>query len=125
MRGLNTLESVDSHSEDEPLTDEQRLEELFQGLWDRVKRAGDLISSLRSENVALGGRVGELEAQLRSAQKELTEHKKELLGKDELIRGFAERESAEANNGKILSNGEREAIAAKAKELLERIQGYL
>ena len=118
------MEERISHIDPEPTsTDEERLEELFHGLWERVKQAGDLISELRAEKESLRSRMEQTETEFQSVMKDLTNAKKELLERNATIKDLQQRVAR--GDGNMLSNGEKEALAAKARELLARIEGYL
>ena len=117
------MDVKDPNTETDLPTPEERLEELFQNLWDKVREAGETIASLRSEREDLRQKLNRAETDLHLAQKELAGQKKELVDRETRIHTI-EQEAAR-NKGKILSNGEKEALVARAKELLARIEGYL
>ena len=98
-------------------SDLELLEGSLHGLWEKVKRAGELIGSLREENRALKGRADQLEAELGKAQAEL--QKKDLALRD-LQAGAAARAGAPS-----FADGEREELLHRAKDLLSRIESYL
>jgi chromosome segregation ATPase len=104
-------------------TDEERLEELFQGLWDRVRQAGDLIAELRAQKGSLQDQMEKAEEEVRELRKEVTNVRKELLERNAVVKDLQQQMARE--DGKMLSNGEKEALAAKARELLARIEAYL
>lgn len=104
-------------------TAEERLEELFQALWDKVREAGETISTLRVERDDLRRRLAKAESDFHGIQRDLSDQKKQLLEREDQLRKI-ERQAV-LNEGKILSNGEKEALVARAKELLARIEGYL
>jgi hypothetical protein len=105
--------------EAEPNVEEQTIESMFQGLWDRVRLAGELIANLRSQKQFAEERVSTLEGEVRQLRDQLSDQ-------EEKLKSLTELQTVRAStDGKILSNGEREAIAEKAKKLLERIQEYL
>jgi hypothetical protein len=107
------------HVETEPAAEEGTIETLFQGLWERVRAAGELIVELRSQRTQANLRMAELEGEIRRLRAELAE-------REEVVKSFKDVQAAKAqSDGKILSNGEREALAEKARKLLERIQDYL
>jgi hypothetical protein len=99
--------------------DEQTIESLFQGLWDRVRATGELIGELRSSKKGLESRIAGLEA-------EVTSLRGQLAGHEETAKALKELQAAKASmDGRILSNGDREVLAEKAKKLLVRLQEYL
>ena len=120
---LTNLEDQSIHNAEDAPTDEERLEELFQGLWDRVRHAGDLIAELRSQKGNIQGQLEKAESALGDLQRDLTNAKKEILEKNAIIKDLQQQMARD--DGKMLSNGEKEALAAKARELLARIEGYL
>jgi len=97
--------------------DEQHLEVLLQGLWARVRRAGEFIRELRLQKTELSERVEALE-------RDLSRLKAELATRDDLIKTLTEQQEA-GGQGKTFTNGERDAIAARVKELLGKLEGYL
>jgi hypothetical protein len=103
--------STDAIAQGEP----DGLESGLRGLWDRVKRAGELIAALREENAQLHVRAEQLERELRRVQVELQKKDHALL----------ETEAGRAAGDAVLSNGEREALIVRVRELLTRIEGYL
>jgi peptidoglycan hydrolase CwlO-like protein len=104
-------------------TDEERLEERFQGLWDRVRQAGDLITELRAQKGSIQVQLDKTEADVRELQRELTNTRKEILEKNAIIKEL--QQQAARDDGRSLSNGDKEALAARARELLARIEAYL
>jgi len=96
--------------------DVRSVENALKTLWERVRRAGDLIQQLREERQALLVQVEQLRAQVQHVQKELARKEQALAsqprpGADDATRVFG--------------NGEREALAQKVKDLLARIDAYL
>jgi len=117
------VEEQQIHTDPELPTDEERLEDLFQGLWERVRQAGDLIAELRSHRGSIQLQLDKSEGEIRDLQRDLTNARKEILEKNAIIKDLQQQMSRE--EGKILSNGDKEALAAKARELLARIEAYL
>ena len=120
---LTNVEEQQIHTDPELPTDEERLEDLFQGLWERVRQAGDLIAELRSHRGSIQLQLDKSEGEIRDLQRDLTNARKEILEKNAIIKDLQQQMSRE--EGKILSNGDKEALAAKARELLARIEAYL
>lgn len=97
----------------------QGVEAGLRKLWEKTRRAGELIAQLRAEKADLDSKVGQLEG-------EVTQLKEQLAMKEELIQTMSEKQSiAEATGGDIMVDGDREAFRTKIKELLARIDGYL
>jgi len=86
-------------------------------LWDRVKRASETIGKLREEKSALAAQFERLELELSSARSELAR-------KEELIKTLSEQSNV-AERSAFGSNGEREALASRVKELLAKLNSYL
>ena len=113
---------MDQHSTTTHTTVPRALQGVEAGLsrlWEKARRAGELIAQLRAEKADLDLKVEQLEG-------EITQLKEQLAMKEELVRTMSEKQSlAEATEGGIMVDGDREALSAKVKELLARIDGYL
>ena len=109
------MDPQDSNTASSLPRDPHPLEEAFRGLWERVTRAGELIQQLREERKALALQVEQLREEVRHLQQEVQK-------RDEHLRQL--RADADAASV-LLANGERQALAARAKELLSRIDAYL
>jgi len=120
---LKMVDQQDPHTEPQGPSPDERLQELLEGLWDRVRRAGDHVKSLRAERDMLKSRLDKVESEFEGLRRDLTEQKKQVLEREEQIRSL--HQQAAASEGKIMSNGEKEALVERAKELLARIEGYL
>lgn len=108
--------TVDQSSTDTIVqADANPLESGLKALWDRVKRAGEVIVSLRSDNAQLKTRVDDLERELRRLQSELQK-------KDQVLQ---ETTARRAEGESVFSNGERDALIVRVKDLLSRIEAYL
>jgi uncharacterized coiled-coil DUF342 family protein len=115
----NNSESVETSSGTTPSVapgNVRSVENALKGLWDRVRKAGDLIQQLREERQGLLTQVEQLRAEVQHLQSELS--------RKEQIVGSAP-SSREGDGAKTFGNGEREALAAKVKDLLARIDAYL
>ena len=99
------------------VVNEEQLDMLLQGLWERVRRAGEFIHELRLRKTELTERVEALE-------RDLSRLKAELSTRDDIIKTLTEQQNA-GSQGKTFTNGERDAIAARVKELLVKLEGYL
>jgi len=113
------LEQNADHTQTESGAEEQQLSRILQGLWDKVRRSGELITELRSQNSDLGQRASVLE-------REISRVKAQLSARYEAVRSLTDQLKAagDSNNGVVL-NGERDSLVAKVRELLARIDGYL
>ena len=102
-----------------PQNELRALEGGLKALWDRVKQAGETIARLREERTTLHARVSELEATVAELERTLGQHRAMIKG---LETQLGERPAAGEG---VFSNGEREALAARLKDLLVRIEAYL
>jgi uncharacterized coiled-coil DUF342 family protein len=98
-------------------TDDVRsVENALKTLWERVRRAGDLIQQLKEERHALLTQVEQLRTEVQHLQVELGR-------KDQLLGAAASSRDDAAGRG--WGNGERDALVQKVKDLLARIDAYL
>jgi chromosome segregation ATPase len=93
------------------------IEESLKVLWEKVRRAGDVIAQLREERQAL-------QAQVALLQQEVAKLRNDLAAKEQQLQRTAAG-AQEMKAAAIISNGERAQLAAKVKELLARIDAYL
>jgi hypothetical protein len=96
--------------------DVRSVENALKALWERVRRAGDLIQQLREERQALLTQVEQLRAEVQHLQNELA-RKEHLLG--------SMPPTPDGVAARTFANGEREALVQKVKDLLARIDAYL
>lgn len=94
-----------------------QIEESVKALWEKAKLAGEMIARLREEGLALTSENARLKQELVNLQSELA-------AKDQHIRKLATA-AGDSKSSSGMSNGEREQITAKVKELLARIDAYL
>jgi uncharacterized coiled-coil DUF342 family protein len=92
----------------------------LKALWERVRRAGDIIQQLREERRALLSQVDQLRGDVQHLQEELAQ-------KDQSLRkALSERAVPSTSADAVsLSNGDRELMARKVKELLQKLDAYL
>jgi len=98
------------------VADVRSVENAVKALWERVRRAGDLIQQLREERQALLVQIEQLRAEVQHVQNELAR-------KDQMLSSIPP--SGTAEGARAFGNGEREALAQKVKDLLARIDAYL
>ncbi len=113
---------MDQHSSDISSAlygDTKAVETSLRALWERAKRAAEIIVQLREEKKMLQAKVEELEQELRGLQVELTE-KKAFISKQ-----ASELATASSKQGAALLNGEREELAVRVKSLLSKLETYL
>lgn len=100
-----------------PQTDAKAIDTWLKGLWDRAKKTAELISRLREEK-------GELQSKVTSMEGELTRLKQELTKHEEVIRTLSAAPGQEGGHS-FFSDGEKEQLSAKVKDLLMRLDGYV
>lgn len=96
--------------------DTKAVDALLKNLWDRTKKAAEMISRLREEKAELQARVASMEG-------EFSRLKQDVVKNEDMIRSLSA-ERAEGNHS-FVSNGERELISARVKDLLARLDGYV
>lgn len=102
-----------------PQGDARTLENALKVLWEKARRAAELIGELRVERQALRTRVDELERQYRELKLEVEKRD------SQVNRMIAEHDVATPKAVALFANGEREALATKVKALLAKIEAYL
>jgi len=113
-------QTVEQHAGEAPTVhaDSRHVESALKALWEKARRAGELIAQLREENAALRTQVETLREELRRVQEELSAK----------ARALAEAKAAagvDAQRAALFANGEREALATRVKDLLAKIEAYL
>lgn len=96
--------------------DTKAIDVWLKGLWDRAKKAAELISRLREEKTELQNKVVSLEEELSRLRNDLTR------SEEKLRTVAAERGDADQS---FLSNGEREHLSEKVKDLLAKLDAYI
>jgi chromosome segregation ATPase len=93
------------------------IESQIKALWEKAQQAGELVARLREEKQALQSYNGQLQQEVAKLRAEMSTREQQL-----------HKLTTTANESKtaaIISNGEREQLTAKVKELLARIDAYL
>jgi len=109
----------------------QLLEEIFKPIWEKVRKAGELIHHLQEEKDKLKNKVSELEQsssqKIQSLENELKVLRQELGTREqELKRVRNENTQLMSDNGQhIFSLEEREIIKDRIRELIAKINSYL
>ncbi len=85
-------------------------------LWECAKRASEFITQLRSEKRALQGRVDQLERDLRQLRAELSKI-------EQAVKSGPD--AGEGRHGALFTNGDRDAMMRRVKELLAKLDAYL
>ncbi len=95
------------------------IESGLKALWERTRRAAELIAELRAEKKELQQRLGRLEDETRHLREELAR-------KEHLLKNLASETAAQGSTrGALVTNGEREALLIKVKELLGKLEAHL
>ncbi len=88
-------------------------------LWEKAQEAGVLIARLREEKKAL-------QADNEQLQREVSKLRSDMAARETQMQKSATAQSApEPRHAATISNGEREQLTVKVKELLARIDAYL
>lgn len=88
-------------------------------LWEKAQEAGVLIARLREEKKAL-------QADNEQLEREVTKLRSDIVAREAQVQKLTTAQSApEPRSTATISNGEREQLTAKVKELLARIDAYL
>ena len=90
----------------------------MQALWDRVRQAAETIARLRDQNRALQGRVGEQERQLQHLGQEFRDVQEQL-------KTQPRQTPSPPIAASPFDNGERDALVARVKEVLAKLDAYL
>lgn len=96
--------------------DTKAIDAWLKGLWDRAKKAAEVISRLREEKAELQSRVNVLETELARVKDELEKN-------EAALRTVSSDQPSTDHS--LLSNGEREQLSAKVKDLLAKLEGYI
>lgn len=96
--------------------DVKTIEVWLKGLWDRAKKASELIAQLREEKAGLQGKVALLERDLAHVKDELLKHQ-------ELVQSLSDERKQDHQTS--LANGEREMLSSRVKELLAKLSDYI
>lgn len=95
------------------------LETALNSLWEKARRASEVIIGLRGDNRALQERVTELEEELVNAKESLGARAEEI---KKLREDFS---LLKSHRNDTISKEEREAIKNKIQELIHKINSYL
>jgi len=95
-------------------TDIPAVDAWLKNVWDRAKKAAELISRLREEKAELQARVSSMEEELLRLKQE-TARLEEAMKSTPPVQG----------DHVFLSNGEKEQLGAKVRELLAKLEGYV
>jgi chromosome segregation ATPase len=99
--------------------DLKSIESSLKALWERARRTSEVIHSLRDERKVLAAKVDELTGEVRRLQNELGR-------KDQLLKSVtASMEEAATKMVTVFPDGDRDALAARIKILLAKLESYL
>lgn len=100
----------------------QSVETALLELWDKAKRAADMISGLRESNTKLIEHIKTVEKSIVELQNQISAKEKEI---EELKKTGSFTRSLDTSDGAFyLSPDEREALERKISELLERLNAH-
>jgi hypothetical protein len=114
-----SLDQRSTETDVSPARDTAGIEGMLKSLWEKARHASELIGRLREERERL-----QLKAQ--GLENELAVTRQEMIKKDDIIKKLREdKANQEMNRSALLSNGEREALTARVRDLLAKIDAYL
>jgi len=111
----------DQHVEAEVMSgkDIKTLETSLEALWEKARRVSEVLVQLKETNSALQKKVEDLEIVERGLKQELAGKEREL----DHLRQEALR--LQSNGSNILTKEEKEALKARIKDLISRINSHL
>lgn len=111
----------DQHVEAEVISgkDLKTIETSLESLWDKARRVSDVLVQLKETNGVLQNKVEDLEAVAETLKQELVTKDREL----ERLRQDALR--LQSNGSNILTKEEKEALKARIKDLIGKINSHL
>ncbi len=111
----------DQHTEAEVISgkDIKTIESSLEALWDKARRVSEVLVQLKETNGVLQRKVEDLEAGAQNLKQELTARDREL----ERLRQDALR--LQSNGSNILTKEEKEALKARIKDLIGKINSHL
>lgn len=98
--------------------DARTLEGGLKALWERARRAAEVIVQLREEKRVLQARIEQLE-------RELHEVRRELSAQEQLNGSASGNGGAGAESAVGFAHDEKEVLAGRVRELLSRLDAYL
>ena len=99
--------------------DIKTIETSLEALWDKARRVSEVLVQLKESNSVLQRKVGDLEAVEQNLKQELALKDREL----ERLRQDALR--LQSNGSNILTKEEKEALKARIKDLISKINSHL
>jgi len=110
----NDVENNPAETKHGVQTDVSGVDLWLKNAWDRAKRAADTIARLREEKA-------QLEAKVTSLEEEVVRLKEVLAKSEEAVKSIP----TVQGDHSFLSNGEREQLSVRVKELLAKLDGYV
>ena len=101
-----------------PLGEIRTIESGLKLLWERTRRAAELIAELRSERRELQAQVGKLDEEVRRLRDELAR-------KEHLVRKLSAEAVDSSARAALVTDGEREDLLAKVRDLLGKLESHL
>lgn len=98
--------------------DSSPLEGLLKTLWEKTKQAGEVIAQLREDRNGLQKRLGDLEQEVAKLRRQIDQ-------KDEALRRADSDLSQAAKHAVLFTDGERQVLTTKVKELLAKLDLYV
>jgi cell division protein FtsB len=113
------LTEQEADIEVDSIKDSKGLEGIFRTLWDRVRKAAELIEHLKDENRNLCTQNAQLEQQVAGLNAELKV-------KQEALREINEQhQEVLSHSNNLFSEEEKEAVKSRIRELIARINSHL
>lgn len=111
----------DQHVEAEVISGKElkTIESSLEALWDKARRVSEVLVQLKETNGMLQGKVEDLESVAESLKQEIATKDREL----ERLRQDALR--LQSNGSNILTKEEKEALKARIKDLIGKINSHL
>jgi TolA-binding protein len=99
-------------------SDPNTLDASLTAMWERARRAVELIGQLREEKRVLQERVRELEGKIQTVQQQYRDVQEQLKAQPHQQ---VDQDAAPS----LLSNGEREALKGRVRDILAKLEAYL
>jgi len=115
----NKVEHQVGDTQAQPGSDLKVLESPLKLLWERTRRAGELISQLRQEKHGLQERLSDIEQELARLKEHLSQKEDQVR---KLTTDLAQQAAVDAV---MFSDGDRQMLTTKVKDLLAKLEGYL
>ncbi len=94
------------------------VESSLKALWERARRTSEVIHDLREEKRVLQAKVEQMEQEMRHLQQEMAK-------KEQTLRSVGATGDESLRKVVVIADGEREALSARIKSLLAKLEAYL